>query len=212
MRIHDELVRDAGVEVLVTFRRLLKIDHLDIYDLGDGQSVPEYRLHELPIVFEHRSLPGMERVRFCPAETKAKTEVAVFGSLLLRARIVGHIQAGNADSAGCPGDFHQTVEHDGRRFDDFAVCSLRLRFKADAVDRGINFWNAEDVSNEFAETIVPGEVDRLEADFLGVSEPLLVHVADQHGRRAKDARGRGRRKADRPCPGDVDPIRHRPWR
>jgi hypothetical protein len=75
--------RDAGVEVLVTFRRLLKID------LGDGQSVPEYRLHELPIVFEHRRLAGMERVRFCPAETEAKAEVAMFGSLFPRARIVG---------------------------------------------------------------------------------------------------------------------------
>jgi hypothetical protein len=51
---------------------------------------------------------------------------------------------------------------------------------------------------------VPGEVDRLEADLLGVSEPLLVHVADQHGRRAKDTRGRGRRKPNRPCPGDLD--------
>src|SRR5882757_9050507 len=97
VRIDDELVRDAGVEVFVTFRRLLKIDHLDIYDPGDGQFVPEYRLHELPIVFEHRRLPGMECVRFCPAETEAKAEVAMFGSLFLRARIVGHIQAGNAD-------------------------------------------------------------------------------------------------------------------
>src|SRR6201995_1609679 len=101
VRIDDELVRDAGVEVFVTFRRLLKIDHLDIYDLGDGQSVPEYRLHELPIVFEHRRLAGMERVRFCPTKAEAKTEVAMFGSLLLRARIVGHIQAGNAGRAGC---------------------------------------------------------------------------------------------------------------
>src|SRR4029077_9950746 len=153
VRIDNELICDTGVEVFVAFRRLLKIDHLDIYDLGDRQSVPEYRLHELPIVLEHRRLAGMERVRFCPAETEAKTEVAMFGSLLLRARIVGHIQAGNANRAGCPGDFHQTVEHDGRRFDDFAVCSLSLRFKADAVDRGIDFWNAEDVSNEFAEAI-----------------------------------------------------------
>src|SRR5258707_11192758 len=89
VRINDELVRDAGVEVFVTFLRLLKIDHLDIYDLGDGQPVPKYRLHELPIVFEHGRLAGMERVRFCPAETEAKAEVARVACLLLRARIVG---------------------------------------------------------------------------------------------------------------------------
>jgi hypothetical protein len=101
-----------------------------------GKSVAKYRLHELPIVFEHRRLAGMERVRFCPAETQAKAKVAMFSCLFLRAGIVGHIQAGNADLAGCPGDLHQTVEHDGRRFDDFAVCSLRLRFKADAATSG----------------------------------------------------------------------------
>ena len=75
MRIDDELVRDAGVEVFVTFWRLLKIDHLDIYDVGDGQSVPKYRLHELPIVFQHGRLAGMERVRFCPTETEAKARL-----------------------------------------------------------------------------------------------------------------------------------------
>src|SRR6266566_7854331 len=84
VRIDDELVRDAGVEVLVTFRRLLKTDHLDIDDLGDGQSVPEYRLHELPIVLQHRRLAGMERVRLCPAKTEAQAEIAAFGCLLLR--------------------------------------------------------------------------------------------------------------------------------
>jgi hypothetical protein len=36
-----------------------------------------------------------------------------------------------------------------------------------------------------------------------VSEPVLV-VSDQHGCRAKDARGRCGRKADRPCAGDID--------
>ena len=53
MRIDDELVRDAGVEVLVALRRLLKTDHLDIDDLGDGQSVPKDRLHKLAVVFQH---------------------------------------------------------------------------------------------------------------------------------------------------------------
>src|SRR6267142_2385437 len=60
VRIDDELVRDAGVEVLVAVRRLFKTDHLDIDDLGDRQSVPKNRLHELPIVFQHRRLAGMK--------------------------------------------------------------------------------------------------------------------------------------------------------
>ena len=52
-------------------------------------------------------------------------------------------------------DLHQAVENDSRRFDDFAVGSLRLCFEADAIDRGIDFGNAEDVGDEFAETIMP---------------------------------------------------------
>ncbi len=39
VRIVDEFVSDAGVEVFVAFRHLLKTDHLDIDDLGDRQSV-----------------------------------------------------------------------------------------------------------------------------------------------------------------------------
>src|SRR5216684_4908039 len=120
VRIDDEFVRDAGVEVFVAFRRLLKVDHLDIDDLGDRQSVPKYRLHELPVVFQDRCLAGMEAVGLCPAETEAQAEVAMFGCLLLRAGIIGHIQAGNADRTGRPGDLHQAIEHDSRRFDDFA--------------------------------------------------------------------------------------------
>jgi hypothetical protein len=41
VRIVDEFVCDAGVEVFVAFRHLLKADHLDIDDLGDRQSVPK---------------------------------------------------------------------------------------------------------------------------------------------------------------------------
>src|SRR5882757_6189451 len=51
---------------------------------------------------------------------------------------------------------------------------------------------------------MPGEIDRLEANVLGVRESFLVHVSDQHCCRAKDARGRCGREADRPCAGDVD--------
>src|ERR1700732_5508897 len=60
VRIDDEFAGDAGVEGFVAFRRLLKTDHLDIDDPGDRQPVPEYRLHQLPVVFPHRRLAGVE--------------------------------------------------------------------------------------------------------------------------------------------------------
>jgi len=74
----------------------------------------------------------------------------MFGCLLLRARIVGQVQSGNADRACCPGDLHQAVQHDSRRFDDLAVFSFRLCLEADAVDRAIDFLNAQDVGDELA--------------------------------------------------------------
>jgi hypothetical protein len=45
-----------------------------------------------------------------------------------------------------------------------------------------------------------GEVNRLEADILGVGKLLLVHVSDQHGCRAKDARGRCSSEPTGPAP------------
>src|ERR1700736_4998724 len=86
VRIDDEFACDAGIEVFVAFRRLLKVDHLDIDDLGDRQPVPKYRLHELPVVFQHRRLAGVEAMGLFPAEAEAQAEVTLFGRLLLRTR------------------------------------------------------------------------------------------------------------------------------
>ena len=71
MRIDDEFVCDARVEGFVTVRRLLKLDHLDIDDLGDGQSIPKYRLHELAVVFQHWRLAGVEAVGLRPTKAEA---------------------------------------------------------------------------------------------------------------------------------------------
>src|SRR5260370_6112810 len=95
MRIDDEFGCGAGVEVIVAFRRLLEIDYLYIDDLGDRQLFPEDRLHELPVVFQHRRLAGMEAVGLCPAETETQAEVTRFGCLFLGARVVCHIQPGD---------------------------------------------------------------------------------------------------------------------
>jgi hypothetical protein len=39
----------------------------------------------------------------------------MFGCLFLYARVVGHIQAGNADRTGCPGNLHRAVQNHSRR-------------------------------------------------------------------------------------------------
>jgi hypothetical protein len=119
--------------------------------------------------------------------------------------------ADSASWAACaaldvPPEFSERQRARGAAADELAglaVRSLRLGFEADAVDRAIDFRNAEDVGDEFAQAIVPGEVDRLEPNVLGVGEPLLVHIPDQHSCRAENARGCRGCEADRPCTGDV---------
>src|SRR5882757_2210858 len=168
VRVDDKLVRDAGVEGLIALRRLVEGNHLDIDDVGDRQRVPQDRLHELPIVLDDRSLSGVETVGFCPAETQAKAEIAKLGCLLLCSRIFSHIQTGDADGAGRAGDLHEAIQHDSRRFDDMATAAVPLGLEPDAVDGAIDLRDAEDISDEFAQPIVSGQVDRLEADLLGM--------------------------------------------
>src|ERR1700730_17733836 len=55
---------------------------------------------------------------------------------------------------------------------------MALGFKTHRVDHRIDCWFADDRGHLLAEAIVPGEVDRDEADLSGVLQPRFVHVAD----------------------------------
>ena len=75
MRVDDEFVRDAGIEIPVALGGLVEGDDLDVDDVADRQPVPQDRLHQLPVVLQHRGLPGVEAVRLRPAEAEAKAQM-----------------------------------------------------------------------------------------------------------------------------------------
>src|SRR5438132_12156404 len=60
MRVEYELLRDTLVEVMVTARRILQWQYLDIYRLRDLHSVIQDRHHKLPIVTKDGTLSGSE--------------------------------------------------------------------------------------------------------------------------------------------------------
>jgi hypothetical protein len=62
MRVKDELVRDAAVEVLVTPRRLVERNNGRVYRLRDLGLVVQDHLHQLVVVSHHRALSGDEAV------------------------------------------------------------------------------------------------------------------------------------------------------
>jgi hypothetical protein len=77
--------------------------------------------------------------------------------------------------------------------------------EADAVDRRVDLAGAaQDLGELLAQVVVGGQVDRLAAEAARLGEPLGVHVADDHHRRAQQVGRGGAGQADRAGAGDVD--------
>ena len=110
-------------------------------------------------------LAGVEGVRLGPAKAQAKTEVAGFGGLVVRAGIFGDIQSRDADGASRPDDLHRLVQHDG----GLIAASMALGFETHRIDHRIYRGFADDRGYLLAEAIVLGEIYRDEADVSGVA-------------------------------------------
>ena len=72
---------------------------------------------------------------------------------------------------------------------------MAFRLESNCVDGAIDLWDANHVCDEFAQPIVDLEIDRLETNLLGMGEPLLIHIANQHDSCAEDTRGRSCRES-----------------
>ena len=57
------------------------------------------------------------------------------GALVLGARIVGHVEPGDSDAPGGPGDRHEGVEDRGGRL-RLVILAMSMGFEADRVDGG----------------------------------------------------------------------------
>jgi len=70
--------------------------------------------------------------------------------------------------------------------------AMALRLESDCVDETIDDGFTDDGLDEVAQSIMSIEIDRFEANLLGVRQAVFVHVANHHDRRTKNACG-GRR-------------------
>src|SRR6266850_3201038 len=170
MRVDDEFVRCTGIETPIALRRFVETDDLHIDDFSYRKPIPQNGLHELAVVSQHRRLPGMDTVRLGPTETEAKAQLAMFCSFVLRSRIIRHIKSGNADRTRSSRDLHQTVEHHRRRFDHLASGTGTPGLEPDAIDAAVDLGLAQHIGDQFTESIMFSEVDRLEANLLCMGE------------------------------------------
>ena len=151
MRVDDELLRGALVEVFVALRRLIELDNGDIDRFRDLDLAKENGVHQLAIVFHYRALARGEDVRFRPAETDANAKVPDLGIGVNSAGIARHIKAWNTESTTGARDLHQGVQHRGRRLMR-GVLAVPASFKADAVHGAIHFRHSNDLRDLFRDS------------------------------------------------------------
>jgi glycerol kinase len=201
VRVEDELLGHARVEVLVAVRRLVERDDGRVDGLGDVGAVVQDHLHQPAVVAHHGALAGREGVRLRPAEADADRQRALLGRVVDRARVAGHVQPGDAELAGRAGDVHDRVQH-GRGRLVVGVGAVPARLEPDGIDGRVDLRLAEDLL-DLVPGVALGDVDRFAAEALGLREALGNEVAHEHDGRAQQQRRIGRGEPDRPSAGDV---------
>ena len=140
MRIDDEFLCDTAIEIGITPRCLIKADHRRIHGFGDGDAVVENGHHQRTVVLHDGGLPGGERQGLGPTETKSQTEIAAAGGVILRARVLGDVQAGNSNCASGTRHVHELVEYNGR----LIRAAVALGLEADTINCAIDLADAQD--------------------------------------------------------------------
>src|SRR5512132_4245626 len=202
--VEDVLAGRALVEVLVPLRGLVERDHGRVDVLGDLHLVMQDRHHQLAVVLHHRTLAGLERVRLGPAEPDPDRQRPDLGRLVDRARVTGHIQPGDPEPPGRPGDVHDRVQHRRRRLTLGTLGTVAAGLEADTVHGRVHLARAAQYLLQRAPNVVGfGEVDGLASERRGLAQPLGVHVADDHHGRAQQVGRGGAGQPDRAGAGDV---------
>src|SRR5512132_2920151 len=214
--VDDVLAGRALVEVLVALGGLVERDHGRVDVLGDLHLVVQDGHHQLAVVLHHRALTGLERVRLGPAEPEPDRQRPDLGRLVDRARVAGHIQPGDAEPPGRPGDVHDRVQHRRRGLALGALLAVAAGLEADTVHGRVDLAGpAQDLAERAPQVVGRRQVDGLAAEAGRLAQPVGVQVADDdHGRAQQVGRG-GTGQPDRAGPGDIDrgagghPGRHR---
>src|SRR5438128_149943 len=105
VRIDDEFLGRAFVEILVALGSIIQRNHRRVYRLGDLDLVVEDGHHQIAVVALDGALASDKGVALGPAQADADAEVADFGVGVDAAGMAGNIEAGDAQSAAGAGDF-----------------------------------------------------------------------------------------------------------
>lgn len=193
----------VGVEFGIPAGRLIQCYCFAVDGLGDLDFVVKDRHHQLPVVFHDRALTRRERKRLGPAGAEAQGQGTLLGCIVDCARITCDVQARDPQSASCGSDLHERVEHRGRGLLGVPAMAVATRFKADSINSGVDFADAEDLF-DLVSGVSVGDVDGFTAEAAGLGEPFLVQVPDNHHRSAEQLRSCGSGQPYRPCAGDVN--------
>ncbi len=131
MGIENVLLRSSLIEILITSRCIFERHDCGIHGFRRMRFVVENGHHQLPVVAQDRTLTGCESMGLGPSESNPHTQNAALRVLVFAAWVVGDIESRDSDRTAGPGNRHQSVQNDCRRFFTMAA----LGFKADAIDR-----------------------------------------------------------------------------
>src|SRR6266516_6544371 len=176
MRVQNEFLGRTLIEVFVSWWRLVERDYSDVDAPGRVEFVVDHRVHELAVVSHDRTLPRHESVGFSPAQSNPYAEVSGLRVLVYAARIVGHIETGNADFPTRLRHGHQRIQYCRRRFYP-RLFSMPVRFKTDAIDGAFDFGNSDDLLDLLAQRRILAQIDDLASIALGLLEAFRNHVA-----------------------------------
>ncbi len=120
-------------------------------------------------------------MRLGPTQTETQTQAALPCGGVLRAWIVGHIQARNTDGPGCSSHIHQLIQNDRR----LLHATLTLGFKAYTVDCAVHLGHAQNLLHVLRQRPVPIQIDCFTSERTGLQQPPCAEVHDHDDRRAE---------------------------
>src|SRR5918998_889578 len=198
--VQDVLLGRALVEVLVALGGFVQADDLGVHRVGDVRLVVQDAHHQAAVVLLDRALAREERVALGPAEAEPDLERALLGVRVRRARVAGHVEAGDAERAARAGYGLDLVEDHRRGL--FALA--RGGLEAHRVHRGVHLGYAEDAGDLLLYGRPLAHVDRLATEGPRLRQPVLVQVAHDNDGRAKQVGRVGGGEPDGAGAGDVD--------
>src|SRR6266567_1507124 len=149
-------------------------------------------LHELAMIAHHGTLAGVHGMRLGPPQPNADTEIARLRIVVHAARIIGDVEARDADAAAGACNGHERIQDRGGAFHN-RFASMATSLETDAIYGAVHLGNAENLFDLVRQRGVLREIHGFAAEAASLFEAVWNHVAYDHHRRSEEvARHRAR--------------------